>query len=675
MIKNQNILKNTTFTIIVLILVANIGMLIWYLFVSYQFEFHSDSAAKVLLAREIVETKNYFPKDWNYINNDFFVFFGHTFIIFLLKFMPAGFTAHAISGLILSILLFSGVWFVSGLIALSMFRRLVILAVVASGVSNFLAENLYGQVSYGVEVIYCCYLLFFSWRFIQSKGRISILWGVFLLTIILFAYWENPQRATIVYGLPFLGAICWLFWSGNTNFRKKIWQIMTIFFIGIAIGSVLHIYTLSNINNILTVGNASWLSYESMLHNLSLAPKGILFIFGGLPSIGEYFVSTKGIYEAVRLVVAVLTSFLVFWAVVRAFRFADGGLRFISSFVGIAFFNVFFLYVTTTIPDMTDPIQSSRYLVPSLFLGLILLLMSPIDRIKSPVLFFATIFITVFFILNSYQVFRLSGKNYTVAWGQPGQYDKRREGIEGFLLSADLKYGYATFWNAGVLSVLSNEKTLVRQITINNGIPVPMHHLSSNRWYRPEAWVGETFLLLTEVEDKLVNWEHLEVYNVKPERVYEFNGYKAYVFKDNLANHLASWSTRYEVPFKFIANKYSQKEIGYFDDDLGGLVAKRGEQGALHFGPYVRVEAGEYIVTFDVLADYNQDGVVSLDVVSESGQKVHAKTTLELSDKEQVFQFELTKPQILEFRVISLGNEQVVFKGVTIEKLQSAKNQ
>jgi len=674
MIKNKNILSSVSLLVVALLLVINIGMLISYLFYGYQAEFHSDSAVKVLLAKEIVLAKDYFPDDWNYINNDLFVFFGHTFIIPLLAVMPAGFTAHAIAGLFFSILLLTGVWFLSGLSGLSATRRFLILAIVAAGISSFSAENLYGQVSYCAEIVFCCYLIFFSCKFFQSKDKLSYVWGIGVFLLVLFMYWENPQRATIVYGIPFLGAVCWQSMQENAAVRKKLSKIFIIFFMGLGVGVVLHISTLSGVNNILTVGNVRWLSYEMMLRNLSLTPKGILYIFGALPNPGDYLVSLDGVFDALRLLAAAITAVLVPWAVFKVFRYSNDGMGFFGSFVAIAFVSVFFLYVTTTIPDMSDPIQVSRYLLPSLFLGLIILLMSPIDRRKAPISAISTIFIIVFFITSGYQVFRLSGKEVTIAWGQPGQYNPHKKSLVDFLVSRNLEYGYATFWYAGALSVLSDEKVLVRQISINNGIPMPQKHLSSNRWYRPDAWHGETFLLLTEAEAKLIKWGVLEAYNVKPDRTYEINGFNIYVFKDNLSNNLPGWDAHFEVPFKFMVNEYALKQVGHFDKEENALVAEQGESGALHYGPYITVEPGRYMVTFDILAGYNPNGVVRLDVVGGNDQ-IHAEATLTSSEKPQQLYFTLDEVQTMEFRVWALGNERLVLKGVTIERLPSVNAQ
>ena len=66
-----------------LLLTGNLMLLCWYLFVGYQSNFHSDSAVNVLLARETVETGQYFPRDWNYVKADS--------IAVLHSFRPAGF--------------------------------------------------------------------------------------------------------------------------------------------------------------------------------------------------------------------------------------------------------------------------------------------------------------------------------------------------------------------------------------------------------------------------------------------------------------------------------------------------------------------------------------------------------------------------------------------------------
>ena len=111
------------------------------------------------------------------------------------------------------------------------------------------------------------------------------------------------------------------------------------------------------------------------------------------------------------------------------------------------------------------------------------------------------------------------------------------DGLKNFLLKNGLHYGYAKFWNAGVLSVLSDEELLVRPIVIDQGLPKPDRWLSSNRWYRPGAWQGETFLLLSaqkeeqeegleqdKQDQEIIDWDLLERYHCKLMREVSYEG-------------------------------------------------------------------------------------------------------------------------------------------------------
>ncbi len=60
-----------------LLLLGNLALLGLYEFVTFKYEVHSDSAVKVLLANEILETGELFPHEWVYANGDVYAFFCH----------------------------------------------------------------------------------------------------------------------------------------------------------------------------------------------------------------------------------------------------------------------------------------------------------------------------------------------------------------------------------------------------------------------------------------------------------------------------------------------------------------------------------------------------------------------------------------------------------------------
>lgn len=661
MINKSEIYKKAATPAALVLLVINLAFLCWYLFVGYQASFHSDSAAKVLIAREIVATRDYFPNDWNYVNKDLFVLFGHTFVIPLLAFMPAGYTAHAISGLFSSALILSGTWLLTSMAPLSTARRILIVAIVAAGISGFMAENLFGQVSYGTVVYFSCYLVYFSWRFVSADRSKKWPWGAALLVVIGLAFWSNPQRALVSYGLPLLVAVSVL-WLRQLNLipeykRTRIWLLVGFVGAGIAVGTFLHLQTLHDVNNIVEVGHSRWLPYDLMIRNATQFLGWFLYIFGGLPSAENVVFSTVGVYEAWRLVAGLALLILMPFAIFRALRQQQSGLIILGVFTLVNLISFVFLLITTTIPTMSDPFSGSRYLVPSLFLMFILVLGQPLGIKCRALSGISVAFISLLFVSNAYS-----------SYGVNNQHGDPRNALIEYLATHNFQYGYGTYWNAGVVSVASNERSLVRQIVVSNGIPKPMRHLSSNRWYSPSAWQGETFLLLTDKEAGLLDWDQLDAYGVKSTRQYDVNGFRIFVFKDNIANLLPGWDTKYEKPASFMANKYSPTQTGRFVEG-GALIAEVGESGVLHYGPYVNVDPGRYVVTFDVSAKSNPAGVARLDVTAAPDQKLFGEKLLLSSDRPQEIAFTLDKARTMEFRVWALGNERVVFKGVSIKRL------
>ena len=75
---------------------VNAVCLLTYIFYTYQFHFHSDSAAANLLAQEIYETGQYFPRDWNWVNGDIWSLFMQTWVLVLLPFFENGFALQRI---------------------------------------------------------------------------------------------------------------------------------------------------------------------------------------------------------------------------------------------------------------------------------------------------------------------------------------------------------------------------------------------------------------------------------------------------------------------------------------------------------------------------------------------------------------------------------------------------
>lgn len=76
-----------------------------------------------------------------------------------------------------------------------------------------------------------------------------------------------------------------------------------------------------------------------------------------------------------------------------------------------------------------------------------------------------------------------------------------------YLVEKDLSYGYATFWNAGSVTVISDSKATARNINVNDdGTISPYYYQSSTRWFEDIEGQENYFLLLSGAEyDKLLS--------------------------------------------------------------------------------------------------------------------------------------------------------------------------
>jgi len=76
--------------------------------------------------------------------------------------------------------------------------------------------------------------------------------------------------------------------------------------------------------------------------------------------------------------------------------------------------------------------------------------------------------------------------------------------LSKYIEEQKLTYGYATFWNANAITVISGSNIKVRNIDITDYGIIPRSYQSSTRWYENQKNQDNYFLLLTESEYKIL---------------------------------------------------------------------------------------------------------------------------------------------------------------------------
>ena len=526
-------LREWTPRLLLAVLAANLVTLLWYIWSGYRAHFHSDAATKNLIAGEIFATGRFFPPDFNHVNFDLWIWFGHVVIVPLLAFFPNGYALHAFSGTMSAALLLVGTWAVASLLTPSRTARLACLAVVSAGLSDVMADNLYGQVSYGTIFYLTCFHVYAAWR--SLRGPRPGAWLAGFAVLVLLMYWANPQRATVSYGLPLAMALAthgFVAW-GEADMRADLRRALVVFGVlaaGSILGTALHLWTLKGLSVIGGTGTALWLHFDHMLRNVSNTAQGLLAMLGGLPPPGGALVQRWGPYQALRLVAAASMLFLIPWGLRLALARREPAVRFVAAFTLALGAAVLFVQLTTSVPDMSDPVQSTRYVVPPLLLAMLVVI--------THVAFEPTAWVRRAAAVATVAVLATSAYASLV---KPLPATSHAERLAAFLRKEGLEYGYGGYWNAGVVTVLTAGATSVRQVIFTDGLPAPYRHLSSNRWYRPDAWRGRTFLLVP-AGDKSLDRARLAQLAGEPERTLEFEGMQVLVYPRNLAEALPGWA-------------------------------------------------------------------------------------------------------------------------------------
>jgi hypothetical protein len=673
------------------LLALNLLMLAFFLIFGYQLIFHSDAAVKNLLAQEMYETGRFFPPEWNYINNDVWVLFNHVFILALLPFARNNFALHAAASLLSAALVLLGAWKVCGLLGQSRKARLASLVLLSSGMTVMLAEHVYGQAAYGTLFYMACFMLMGYWAMVHGGGRAR--WGgaALLALLTVLAFWSNPQRALVFFALPLLLAGATLLLldrqaragadavAAELPAARTHCYALAVLLAALVLGCVLNRYTMAHVINHKGLAAINWLDFGAMQHQLLAIVQGLLGVLGGLPEAGKPVLKAAGVYQALRLLAGVALLALLPWTLARAFQRQHRGRLFVAVFTAASLGVNLFILLTTTLADMGTTeamISSVRYLVPSLLFLLLVFAGAIVDGKALPTFGRYAGLATIAVLATSAPGAYLN--YYAMIFpAAPSMHMPTRDTRQiDFLRQNGLQYGYASYWNAGKISVLSGGDVRVRHITIENGLPVPMRGLGSNRWYERAYWTGKTFLLLGDDELKQIDLAALSARLGPPLRTLRFEEGNVLEFAGNLAA-LPGWDLSYRTPAVFPVNAASPHNAGQADA-AGGLVAQQGEQGTLHFGPFLTVSPGDYIATFDLETSGAPDGasVGRVDVSSAAGATVHAERALTGNGRQrQSVAFTLARRTTqLELRAFVNGAGRVALRSVELARAPAASS-
>ena len=581
-------IKKSNFAEKVLFLLSGVVLFVLcrYIFTEGNTWMHSDSASVVTLANEMVQTGQMFPDGWYYVT-------GISLLPFpVCVFLMAGvdfLLAHDMAQLLFTVLM---------LISIIMFSIkflhnnswLLVVPLLFTEISVVQYEMFFIQSAYASSV----FIMFFSLVcFITAnvtepslhvrKRKIPLFLIFFIFSALLGSVFLQQVTLPLCAAVIICGIIDHAMIPCIQDIKEYAWSSAIVLFTSIA-GCVIYAWLCSKIyisgNPGLTTFRGS---YREFIENISITLQALFYNMGLSGNVSLF--SLSGIQNILRLILTI-ASWLVF--PILAFRDLKNEPKQIQIFLLFSLIHILEVLILLLFCNSTDYVANARYQLTSLVLLTVISCNYVYEQyIKN----FCRISV-----VYSFSIFIISGSLTILVANISGWQESisAMRGVTDFLSEQGLHYGYATFWNAGKNTVLSNGTVQINAVTVGTNMVTPYRSLSSEDWYDPGYFEGRTFLMLTEDEAAVFasnGYDYTNLYT--PETVLNYSPYTILVYDHNISrnnfNDLLSGEAN--LVEKAACSDATMRQAN------GDIII---QEGQIMYGPYMPLNAGEYNLVVDI---------------------------------------------------------------------------
>lgn len=576
-----------------------------YIFTGSIEYFSSDSAGISLLGKEQQETGSLCPKGWN--NATSIWIWGLNLVVWVLSY----FISDAI--LIRNISVFVFFLVSIGLIVLLsriLFKNrsyLLIIPFFACGFSSVYTEMLFSQAAYLFIVVSVFALLVVFYPIFSDK--LVVRWKMVIPFVILYSLLSFYKIDTVQgVGIPIFAAIVLyiLFKTYNEKISVLIKYKNQIILLGVIALTILANFLLYRL--VLSPALSSSDNYadritvfgsiDGILDNIQIFLQSVLFLCGY--GFGINLLSAEGIIALFKFVCLIMLLGYFPIKLTMKYKELNGKMQIFVIFVWIHVFEVIILTLCGSIGSF---LAGSRYLITS---AVLLITMSGYYLYTYVFSKYNIYSLLISCCLVAYSVFCSipviqSSVNYK-------EILKSQTAITDFLLENGLNYGYATFWNAGNNTVLSDYRVRISPVNIGDDV-TPYHWFCNDRFFNPDMHEGKSFLLLRDNEVSAYTASTAYKWFGEPSSVLAFPGYSIFVYEYNISQNDFSRTYKYSLG----------TVISYSADSYNCNNLLQGWSGNEEWG--VWSEGNESALRYDIPEENNADLVWEIEACSFNSPK------------------------------------------------------
>ncbi|MFX3617517.1 MAG: hypothetical protein ACE3JK_08310 [Sporolactobacillus sp.] len=510
--------KKKSFIIIAsLLLLLSVISITLYIFIKLKYNLDSDIAAEMLLGKEILTEHQLFPAHWYYSTEIRFLNIQLLFALFI-KLTGNLLFSKSIANFLMIVLY--GISFILLMISLKIKKNSIILnlALILTPLSTTMLYCLFQGAFYTAYIIFifCTLALWIKMKDTKKKSWVLFLLFYISLAISLFMGMQGTRMLVNLY-IPLAFSEMVMLWLDMRGDQLKISfkNILIRFYFTAslllfsAVGFIINRVLISGIYHYSDFGVQSFSNYQDIGNRLILSLSAMVSFLGG---IGEGNIISIGGVSSVLKLILILLSIIMLIKLLIDYKHLDDGKKSMVIFTSLS------VLISIYLATFSNILIIDRYFIngPILLMPIIFVFM---EQYKNKLVkidkYIIVALIIGCIILSQYSFIRQSFIS-----NQSEIKTKQQLSIIKTLERENLNFGYATFWNADILSVLSNDRVKIANFGYSlNGQPYLW--LTPARYYTSNYHKGSTFLLLTKEEYKSIN-KKLVKGNTKILRRYDY---------------------------------------------------------------------------------------------------------------------------------------------------------
>lgn len=516
-IKNKDkIITVISYILPILIFLGVITSVVYYITIGFKSEFHADCTDTIMWANASHESGHVYDKNFSYAC---FLPFGINLIMQpLISIFGLSLKAHIIG--MLGYLILLVVFFCLMLkemhwnIRSICFAGSVMLAVTVS--SQKLREIFWQHtIYYSLGLLFIVIGLYLYFRLLNlSNKRQSLdpkdkksqrLFLHFLITFVCLAVFimftaTDGISALSIFAIPFIAAI---FAEAFANDSNKIFSLKTlktfasaaIFGVMILLGIKLNERWVGDMTAGYQEAYSAYSGMSTWIEHIQNLPLAWMRLFGVEDMSGQPLFEKKSILNLLRIAASIILAVMPIIATCYYSKIKKAkGSQALRIWIWIHWASsaiVLVGYICGLLS--TADWRLTPVIGTSLMLSIIFVHYIAVSKISSGrIIALISIPVIIVAILNIQGLINLSKKDY--------KKENYLFGLTELIEDAGLSYGYASFWNANAITLISDSEVKVRDVNISEyGISKRLYQ-SSSEWYKDQPGQDEYFLLLTSYE-------------------------------------------------------------------------------------------------------------------------------------------------------------------------------